>query len=118
MTIRAVLFDLDGTLVDSLPDIGGSMNQVLEDLSLPIHELPVYREYVGQGVSRLVERALPAGRAEQQEAAEAAFRRVYAERLTDRTAPYPGIPALLDGLTEVSQRPMQGLQGGDWHEQD
>lgn len=98
MTIRAVLFDLDGTLLDSLPDIGGSMNQVLEDLSLPTHAMPAYNEFVGEGVTRLVERALPAGQEGQKAEAEAAFRRVYAERLTDRSAPYPGIAKLLDRL--------------------
>lgn len=100
MTIRAVLFDLDGTLVNSLPDIGGSMNQVLEDLGLPTYAMPAYREFVGEGVSRLVERALPFGREELRSEAEEAFRRVYAERLTEQSAPYPGIAELLDRLAD------------------
>jgi phosphoglycolate phosphatase len=98
MTIRAVLFDLDGTLVNTLPDIGGSMNQVLEDLGLPTHGMPAYKAYVGEGVSRLVERALPPDRAALRADAEAAFRLVYADRLTDQSVPYPGIAELLDGL--------------------
>jgi phosphoglycolate phosphatase len=100
MTIRAVLFDLDGTLVDSLPDIGGSMNQVLAELGLPTHPMPAYREFVGQGVARLVERALPPSRGDLQADAEAGFRRVYAGRLTDESAPYPGVAELLDKLSE------------------
>ena len=62
MTIRALLFDLDGTLIDSLPEIGGSMNEVLQQLGHPVHSLSDYRFLVGQGLVRLVERALPAGR--------------------------------------------------------
>ncbi|MCA8926146.1 MAG: HAD family hydrolase [Planctomycetes bacterium] len=97
MTIRAVVFDLDGTLVDSLPDIGGSMNQVLRSLGLPPHPLSAYREFVGEGVLRLVERALPPGFAAREQAV-AAFREVYGARLTAESRVYPGIAELLAGL--------------------
>lgn len=98
MTIRAVVFDLDGTLVDSLPDIGGSMNQVLCDLGLPTHPLAAYRRFVGEGVGRLVEQALPPGASAHREAAIEAFRSVYGARLTAESVVYPGIHELLAGL--------------------
>ncbi|MGE0707860.1 MAG: HAD family hydrolase [Planctomycetota bacterium] len=101
MTLRGLLFDLDGTLVDSLPDIGGAMNAVLAELELPQHPLLAYREKVGEGVGRLVERALPADRPDLQPAAVARFREVYGARLIQETRPYPGIAELLDGLAAL-----------------
>ena len=111
MTIRAVLFDLDGTLVDSLADIGGSMNQVLSELGLPTHPLERYREFVGQGVGRLVERAVPAARAELRAQAEAAFRQLYERQLTDQSAPYPGVPELLARLSALRRSRSSGTPG-------
>ncbi|MEZ6185873.1 MAG: HAD family hydrolase [Planctomycetota bacterium] len=98
MTIRAVVFDLDGTLVDSLPDIAGSMNQVLRELDLPVHPLAAYRRFVGEGVERLVEQALPPSASDRREAALEAFRSVYGARLTAESVVYPGIHELLAGL--------------------
>jgi len=96
MTVRAVAFDLDGTLVNSLPDIGGSMNQVLAEHGLPPHPLDAYRLFVGEGVGRLVEQALPTD----VEAAPvvARFREVYGARLTAESHLYPGVAELLDAL--------------------
>lgn len=98
MPVRAVLFDLDGTLVDSLRDIGESMNEALAELGLGPHPLDAYRRFVGDGVGKLAERALPPQAAHRQGEAVAAFRRIYAERLLETTAPYAGIPAALAGL--------------------
>jgi phosphoglycolate phosphatase len=95
----AVLFDLDGTLIDSLTDIGIAMNRALEELGHASHPLEAYREFVGAGVRVLAERALR-GSAEPQrvEAAVAAFRRHYADHLLDHTRPYPGVVELLSAL--------------------
>jgi phosphoglycolate phosphatase len=57
---RAVIFDLDGTLVDSLEDIADSMNATLQALGFPTHEIDPYRVFVGDGVGMLALRALPA----------------------------------------------------------
>jgi phosphoglycolate phosphatase len=94
----AVIFDLDGTLADSLADIGGAMNETLAAHGFPTHALDAYRGFVGEGVELLAQRALPA--AERHRAAEfvAIFRGRYQRRIAQDTRPYPGVPELLDAL--------------------
>lgn len=94
----AALFDLDGTLVDSLADIAAAMNHTLAAHGLPTHPLEAYRRFVGEGVRRLVERALPRERLELAETILADYQRRYAEHLLVHTAPFPGIAQLLDAL--------------------
>jgi len=100
MEIRAILFDLDGTLADTLADIAFSMNHALAACGLPTHAPEAYRALVGEGVERLVERALPADRLDEREAVLAELRAHYTAHMLDRTRPYPGIPELLDGVAE------------------
>lgn len=57
--IKAVIFDLDGTLLDTMADIAGAMNRVLEDLGYPIHPIDAYKGFVGHGQTQLVTNALP-----------------------------------------------------------
>jgi len=57
--IKAVLFDLDGTLLNTLDDIADSMNRVLADLGYPTHPTDAYKYFVGDGVEKLAERVLP-----------------------------------------------------------
>ena len=59
MDFKAVIFDLDGTLLDTLEDIADAMNSVLEKHGYPPHEIDAYRYFVGDGVNILVERVLP-----------------------------------------------------------
>ena len=61
VTVRAVLFDLDGTLLDTLEDIARSANEVLQGLGLPPHPIDAYRRFIGDGVGNLFQRAFPAG---------------------------------------------------------
>ncbi len=97
---KAVIFDLDGTLLDSLGDIAGAMNEVLERHGFPAHPLDRYRFFVGEGMDRLVRRALPPGVDDATvERVTADMRAAYARRATRTTRPYPGIPELLDDLT-------------------
>jgi phosphoglycolate phosphatase len=102
MPIRAVLFDLDGTLLDSLADIAQSMNIVLRERGLAGHSSDSYRAFVGDGVTKLVERALPPERRGREEIAACVdrMREVYGKRCSDRTRPYDGIAELLDALVE------------------
>ena len=57
--IKSVLFDLDGTLVNSLSDLGVSTNYALEKMGFPIHETEKFKIFVGDGMAKLIERALP-----------------------------------------------------------
>jgi len=100
MTIRAVLFDLDGTLVDSLADIGESMNTVLSEWGFPEHSSSSYRGFVGDGITVLTRRSLPESRRDDATVAAcvARMREVYGARADATTRPYDGMDELLDGL--------------------
>ena len=98
MKLRAALFDLDGTLADTLADIGGAMNHALAALGLPGHDLESYRRFVGEGVEMLAGRALPPDRQALSPALIERYSARYAETLVKRSVPYPGIPELLDAL--------------------
>lgn len=99
--MKAVIFDLDGTLANTLDDIADAMNHVLAERGLPTHAVDDYRHMVGWGVPALVEKALPAGfegeRGDPDDLIDA-FRARYGAHAFDRSAPYPGIPAMLDAL--------------------
>lgn len=99
---KCVLFDLDGTLVDSLVDLADSMNRVLARQGLPTHPVQAYRYFVGEGISTLVQRALPAEARQEEDFVQECARKMrqeYAGHWADTTRPYPGIAELLDTLT-------------------
>lgn len=98
MRFDAVLFDLDGTLADTLDDIADAVNHALALHGLPIHPREKYRLLVGEGVDRLVERALPADRRDLHDPLLAAIRDHYIEHMLDKTVPYEGVPEMLDAL--------------------
>jgi len=97
---RAVLFDLDGTLVDTLHDIAEAMNQVLEAAGLPVLPIDAYREHVGWGARDLVVRALPEAERPNTDAHLNAFRDRYYAHPVGSSALYPGIAELLTELEE------------------
>ena len=105
-TARAVLFDLDGTLVDSLRDIANAMNHVLAAAGFPTHAEDDYRAHVGWGAGDLVRRALPAEARDDVdvdvdvERHLKSFRERYASHLVEATAPYPGIEDALRKLLD------------------
>ena len=106
MRYQAVLFDLDGTLLDTLEDLASAANQVLADRNLPGHPVAAYRTFVGDGLQTLMERILPE---EQRDLAlvmdaMAAFEEAYAVQWYVRSAPYPGVAGLLDRLTTQGVR--------------
>jgi len=101
MRFHAVLFDLDGTLLDTLEDLADSTNQALRRLGLAEHPLESYKYFIGDGVENLVRRALPPDRADADTMARCAalMREEYARRWADKTRPYPGVAELLDALS-------------------
>ena len=107
MKYEAVLFDLDGTLLDTLDDLGDSMNAVLASQGYPIHPIKSFTEFVGDGVENLVRRAVPPEvRADETRVAELVplMRREYSGRWKAKTHPYEGIPRLLEQLSERGLR--------------
>ena len=99
---KAVIFDLDGTLLNTLADIGDSVNRMLMEYGFAEHTLDDYRRFIGNGLKKLVTRALPlAGRSE--EMVNACFQRaraIYWDNWNRRTMPYNGILNLLSALAE------------------
>jgi phosphoglycolate phosphatase len=97
---RAVLFDLDGTLLDTLADIGESMNAALLELGLPTHPLNSYKRFVGDGVTVLVRRALPPEHRDDPMIASCAalMKRIYTARAVVKTRAYPGVFELVRAL--------------------
>ena len=97
---RAVIFDLDGTLLDTLADIGDSVNLMLTEYGFPGHTTDDYRRFIGNGIQMLVTRALPIeGRSEEMvDACVRRARELYWENWNRKTRPYEGITDLLDQL--------------------
>lgn len=96
----AVIFDLDGTLLDTLADIGNAANDVLASFGEPTHSLDSYRLMVGDGVATLFQRALPRCKTEAKlyEQCIHAFEHFYAVRWNQTSGPYAGVAELLDWL--------------------
>jgi len=99
MTFDAMIFDLDGTLLDTIDDLTDSMNWALAQQGLPPHSPDACKYFVGDGVEVFARRAL-GERADDKLVASvvAVYRRRYADHWADRTRPYPGIAELLAGL--------------------
>ncbi|MCB2191997.1 MAG: HAD family hydrolase [Deltaproteobacteria bacterium] len=97
MNFRGLICDLDGTLLDSIADLGESMNIVLAADGLPRHPISAYRIMVGNGVEMLTERALPPNLRTPDMVREMArrMREVYSGRWSVHTRPYPGIEDML-----------------------
>lgn len=96
---KLAIFDLDGTLLYTLEDLHASTNFALESEGLPKRSLDEVRRFVGNGIRKLIERAVPDGCApDVTDRVFAAFKRHYAENCMVLTRPYPGIPEMLDAL--------------------
>lgn len=100
MRTDLIVFDLDGTLLDTIGDLAVACNAMLALRRLPEHSYDDYRHFVGNGILRLVERALPEElrTPEYVAVARADFVAYYTEHIDLHTVPYAGIPELLDAL--------------------
>ena len=99
MKYDTYIFDLDGTLLDTLADLAASVNYALRTHGMPEHSIDDIRRFVGNGVRKLMERAIPNGEANPDfEATFATFREHYMHHSLDTTQPYPGIPEALAEL--------------------
>lgn len=96
--ITTCIFDLDGTLVDSLADLADATNIVLQKYGFPTHQIEAYRQFVGDGVNMLLQRALPEDKKGLVLACRKYFDEVYNEICLTKTRPYPGIEQLLAKL--------------------
>ena len=101
MNDRGIIFDLDGTLLNTLEDLADSVNNVLARRGWPEHPVDAYRFFVGNGMSMLVRRAVPQEFAHQEDVEECTqeVRREYSRRWAVKTAPYPGIQEALEEMS-------------------
>ncbi len=98
MPTRLAIFDLDGTLADTVTDIALTMNSVLAKRGYPEHSLDDYRRFVGNGVVALSRRVIPESDHGIADELVQDFRDLYPSRMFDNTLPFPGIPETLDAL--------------------
>lgn len=99
---NCVIFDLDGTVLDTIADLAAATNHALKKYGHPQHSVEAVRRMVGNGVANLILRATPEGTPEAERAEILAeFKAYYRAHINDSTCPYEGIPALLKALREA-----------------
>ena len=100
MRFKAIIFDLDGTLVNSLEDLADSMNLVLISLNFPVHDLMAYRDFIGNGIRNLVRLGLPEMNRDEQTLTKSynLMIDIYKHKCTNKTKVYNGIIELLNIL--------------------
>mgnify|MGYP004631893339 FL=1 len=106
-----IIFDLDGTLINTIADLGLACNHALSAAGYPTHDLAEYPHLVGNGVNKLIERALPAEAKQTAEQTQAEIQRLrkdfipyYNEHNCDHTVPYEGMPEVLATLKKAGMR--------------
>lgn len=94
-----IIFDLDGTLLNTIGDLAAAGNHTLGEMGFPAHSEDEYRYFVGNGIPKLIERMLPANATERdRETAHSIFGEYYGQHKSDRTEPYAGMPDILAEL--------------------
>jgi phosphoglycolate phosphatase len=106
MKCQAIIFDLDGTLLNTLDDLAGANNEALTQMGFPTHPVESYKYHIGNGVRLLLERTLPEGSRDDAtvEKGVAMMKDAYSRCWDDKTLPYAGIPEMLDELTSRGVR--------------
>ncbi len=105
MKYKAVLFDMDGTLLDTLADMAAAVNHILSVHGYPLRTVEEVRAFVGNGARKLMERALPPDvTGDAFEALLEEYRQWYEAHACVKTAPYPGVPAVLAALHRAGVR--------------
>lgn len=105
MKKNVIIFDLDGTLLNTLDDLAGSTNFALRSMGYPERTFEQVRQFVGNGVAKLIERAIPGGLDNPDfETCLEVFKKHYSENMYNKTAPYDGIILLLKELRESGCR--------------
>ena len=104
MEKKVILFDMDGTLVDTVDDLAATLNYTLEKLNLPKKTRQEVQSYLGNGIPTLVELAIPKDQKGKKEEATKIFEDYYKDHLADFTKPYDGIIELLNALKEKNYR--------------
>lgn len=101
MKYKGIIFDLDGTLVNSIEDLSDSMNSVLQRNNFPTHDINSYKQFVGNGMKNLVRRALPEGHKDEATVTKCfdMMTEIYGKNCTAKSEPYDGICDLLNELT-------------------
>lgn len=101
--IKLVIFDLDGTLLNSITDLGNACNVALSRCGYPLHDEVAYKKFVGDGIYKLVERSLPEEARDERQVlkTKAVFEAYYKDHSLDETKPYSGIVDLLKTLKET-----------------
>lgn len=118
MAYKAAIFDMDGTILNTLQDLQNATNYALREHNFPERTYEEVRNFVGNGVQKLIERALPEGSSDETvQTVLASFKTYYKVHSTDTTAPYEGIPEAIKKLREagiktavVSNKPDFGVQ--------
>lgn len=112
MSSSLVVFDLDGTLVDSRRDLTAAVNAVLRDLGAPLRPHAEIEGFIGHGMDRLLERSL--GGTQLLEPARRLFEEYYGAGLLDRTRPYPGIDGVIERLAPRHALAVATNKPGRW----
>ncbi len=105
MQYEVVIFDLDGTLLDTIEDLADAVNTSLKMHGMPLRTLDEIRQFVGNGITVLMERAVPGGKDNSEfDSAFREFKNYYAGHCNDKTKPYPGIAEMLKKIKKENVR--------------